>query len=166
MGCNEEYLGIPISSSNVKWTGGVLKLVPDVELGCGSKLDTVILKLDAVLEKHVTDFDMTKITTTAFTDNPGIMSFSNYNNAIGIWAENVISRLNAVENTSVNIGSALLSINMSCLVGPNCENKPASVISIFEAMLSKLCQQEADIKRLKEALLSNFDTQSIYVPQT
>lgn len=166
MACDDQYLGIPIPSSNIKWTGGTLKMIPDSELGCASKLDTVILKIDSSLDKQLSDFDMSKITTKAFTDNPDIMKFSDYNNAIGIWAENMMTRITNVENTSVSIGNAKLSLNMSCLVGPNCENKEVTIISVFEAMLSKICHQEADIKRLKEALLSDFDTQSIYVPQT
>jgi hypothetical protein len=93
------------------------------------------------------------------------MKFYDFINAISVWAIGIENKL-TTPDSELNIGTLPININMSCLVSPTCTTTSYSLITVLESMLSKLCMHEADIKRLKEALLSNFDTQLIYIPQT
>lgn len=165
MACDDTYEGLPIPSSNIQWTGPELKNLMISELGCRPKLNSVISSLDSSLYDHVSNFDMTKITGAPFVANVENMKFYDFINAVSVWAIGIENKF-TTPDSDLNIGTLPININMSCLVSPTCTTTTYSLISVLESMLSKICMHEADIKRLKEALLSNFDTQLIYIPQT
>jgi hypothetical protein len=165
MACDDNYEGLPVPSSNIQWTGPELKNLMISELGCRPKLNKVIELLDNALYEHISSFDMTKVTGSPFVSNIENMKFYDFVNALSVWAIGIENQFTSPDS-NLNIGTMPVNLNMSCLVSSTCATTTYSLNTVLESMINKICMHEADIKRLKEALLSNFDTQLIYIPQT
>lgn len=166
MPCDDNSTGIPMPSSSIVWTGGVLNNVPKPSTMCSVKLEYVISTMDTVLKAQLDSFDMSKVNGQPFVADASMMNFYDFVNAISVWANTTKAQIEALQKANTNLESNPITINMSCLVGENCSVSEYPLLNVLETIVSRLCQQSADIERIKQVLQTNFNTAQIYIPQT
>ncbi len=166
MPCNDtnQFDGIPFPTGLLKWTGGPLKSVKLSE--CDTKFNNVVLSIDNTL------FDLTtkgmifnNLNGGAIFEGKLNIDLLSFVEKLTAWSSTISESVTDL-STPFDITSVEIPLNMSCLGSANCENSTVKLLSALEVIVNKLCRHESDIARLKAALTNDFDSGTIYVPQT
>jgi hypothetical protein len=151
---NKHTCGIVVPASCSPWTGGAL-MSADISSICNPSTEEVISELDLAVKYLQESLDITKINAGGYSP----LSATQWHQIATVlfnelYATKALVTALTLKLSQLNIGNISLPVSLGCLAG-QCSTSPATILQLFDMLISKVCQHDARLNELDPSTAVN-----------